>query len=117
LKFGTNPCPTYRIKCPNKMTEKSRTKVKRSVGTVQEDPIVKNIVIKRIFPISDGQMTETSEGYDNNFGPLLAADIRGQNMQVMLLDDGIDTNHADLKPNVNFDHILNFSGEQSISGR
>ncbi|KAL3307991.1 hypothetical protein Ciccas_013484 [Cichlidogyrus casuarinus] len=69
-----------------------------------------------VIQISDGSVSDTSAGYDNNFGPLLAANIRGQNIQVMVLDDGLDPNHGDLRPNLNSDYILNFSREQSISG-
>ncbi|KAL3319308.1 hypothetical protein Ciccas_002033 [Cichlidogyrus casuarinus] len=123
LDFGTGACPTYRIKCTNEMTKETKTKVAKAIGdrsraglALQEDPIVKNIVVKSINPISDGSVAHTSAGYDNNFGPLLAANIRGQGIQVVLLDDGLQVDHPDLATNVDHDYTWNLSGEQSLTG-
>ncbi|KAL3309702.1 hypothetical protein Ciccas_011749, partial [Cichlidogyrus casuarinus] len=57
LAFGTDSCPTYRIKCSNQMTRENQAKLTRSVGDhaktdlpLQEDPIVEDIVVKQINP-------------------------------------------------------------------
>ncbi|KAL3307141.1 hypothetical protein Ciccas_014353, partial [Cichlidogyrus casuarinus] len=150
LEFGTD-CPTYRIKCVNKMTGRSMTKFKNTVGGMQEDPIVQNIAFKKIVPgtpeefknavqeqvgtlseklsvfndtqfqnqwnlISLDAKGDIVVGFDNNFGPLLAANIRGQGIQVMLLDDGLDIEHTDIKPNYNSNFLMDFSGLASLSG-
>ncbi|KAL3307178.1 hypothetical protein Ciccas_014315, partial [Cichlidogyrus casuarinus] len=55
LEFGTESCPTYRIKCAKQISEKSKTKLTKSVGVghgadLQDDPLVRNIVVKKIVP-------------------------------------------------------------------
>ncbi|KAL3313538.1 hypothetical protein Ciccas_007855 [Cichlidogyrus casuarinus] len=67
--------------------------------------------------ISDGSVPNTSAGFDNNFGPLLAANIRGQGIRVVLVDDGLDISHPDIEPNVDLYFVWNLSGETSIFGR
>ncbi|KAL3313436.1 hypothetical protein Ciccas_007962, partial [Cichlidogyrus casuarinus] len=120
LDFGTGLCCTYRVKCVHQMTKETKEIVAKSVGyrlVLQEDPIVKNIVTKTINPISDGSAVGTSAGYDNNFGPLLAANIRGQGIRVVLLDDGLQVDHPDLSVNVNSSYTLNLSGEETLTGK